>query len=215
MVGGLFIFERRFSRRAAEFVLIPVLAALLTWLTGFVLAYRSSYGEVSQYGLPLFWKTHVEYPGYASRFGVVSPVSFTAYSLSVFVLDVLLYSGIAYSVIFWRQRDISLFRCIAIPVSAGWLACATLFFSWSSQYGTWTNGLPIPWMGFWSVGWSYNWIGLASDAALIAAFEYFALFLYRGFRMIHVLSRGVSPVPLGECFRISGERHVIRVLALP
>ena len=198
MVGALFTFKRRFSRLAAEFVLIPVLAALATWLTGFVLAYRSSFGEISQYGLPLFWKTHLEYPGSVGRFGVVSPVSLTTYSLDVFVLDVLLYAGIAYSVVLWRQRHLSLFRNIVIPVSAGWLACATVLFSWSAQYGTWTNGLPIPWMGFWSVGWSYNWIGLASDGALIAAFEYFAFFLYRGFRVIHLPSRGVSPVPLSE-----------------
>src|SRR5256885_3332558 len=51
----------------SEFVLIPVLAALVTWLTGFVLAYRSSFGEISQYGLPLFWKTHLEYPGSVGR----------------------------------------------------------------------------------------------------------------------------------------------------
>ena len=194
----LFIFERRFSRLAAEVVLIPVLAALVSWLTGFVLAYRSSYGEISQYGLPLFWKTHLEYPGFAGRFGVVSPVSITTYSLDVFVLDVLLYAGIAYSIILWRERHLSLFRNVVLVVSAAWLACATALFSWSSQYGTWTNGLPIPWMGFWSVGWSYNWIELASDAALIAAFEYFALFLYQGFRVIHVPSRGVSPGPLSE-----------------
>ncbi len=198
MVGGLFIFERRFSRLAAEVVLIPVLAALVTWLTGFVLAYRSSYGEISQYGLPLFWKTHLEYPGRVG-FGVETiPFSITAYSLDAFVLDVLLYAGIAYSVILWRQRHLSLFRNTVLVVSAAWLACATALFSWSSQYGTWTNGLPIPWMGFWSVGWSYNWIELASDAALIAAFEYFALFLYQGFRVIHVPGRGVSPGPLSE-----------------
>ena len=194
----MFIFERRFSRLAAEVVLIPVLAALVTWLTGFVLAYRSSYGEISQYGLPLFWKTHLEYPGFAGRFGVVSPVSITTYSLDVFVLDVLLYAGIAYSIILWRERHLSLFRNAVLVVSAAWLACATALFSWSSQYGTWTNGLPIPWMGFWSVGWSYNWIELASDAALIAAFEYFALFLYQGFRVIHLPSRGASPRPLSE-----------------
>ncbi len=181
-------------------MLIPVLAALVTWLTGFVLAYRSSFGEISQYGLPLFWKTHLEYPGSVGRFGVVSPVSLTTYSLDVFVLDVLLYAGIAYSVVLWRQRHLSLFRNIVIPVSAGWLACATVLFSWSAEYGTWTNGLPIPWMGFWSVGWSYNWIGLASDAALIAAFESFAFFLYRGFRVIHLPSRGTSPGPLSEKF---------------
>ena len=198
MVGALFTFKRRFSRLAAEFVLIPVLAALATWLTGFVLAYRSSFGEISQYGLPLFWKTHLEYPGSVGRFGVVSPVSLTTYSLDVFVLDVLLYAGIAYSVVLWRQRHLSLFRNIVIPVSAGWLACATVLFSWSAEYGTWTNGLPIPWMGFWSVGWSYNWIGLASDAALIAAFESFAFFLYRGFKVIYMPSRGASPGPLSE-----------------
>src|SRR5260370_15196287 len=119
---------------------MPVLAALLTWLSGFVLAYRSSYGEISQYGLPLFWKTHLEYPG-SVGFGVVRiPFSITAYSLDAFVLDVLLYAGTAYSIILWRQRHLSLFRSIVIPVSAGWLACATLLFSWSSQYGTWTNG---------------------------------------------------------------------------
>jgi len=200
LVSRLFTFKRRFSLLTAEFVLIPVLAALVTWLTGFVLAYRSSFGEISQYGLPLFWKTHLEYPGSVGRFGVVSPVSLTTYSLDVFVLDVLLYAGIAYSVVLWRQRHLSLFRNIVIPVSAGWLACATVLFSWSAEYGTWTNGLPIPWMGFWSVGWSYNWIGLASDAALIAAFESFAFFLYRGFRVIHLPSRGTSPGPLSEKF---------------
>ncbi len=194
----MFTFKGRPSWPAAESVLIPVLAALITWLTGFVLAYRSSLGEVSQYGLPLFWKTHVEYPGYASRFGVVSPVSFTAYSLDVLVLDVLLYGGIAYSVIHWRRKHSSLFRAIVLPVSAAWLACATRFFSWSSQYGTWTKGLPVPWMGFWSVGWLYNWVGLGSDVALIAAFEYLAVFLYRGFRVIDAPSPRVSLRPHSE-----------------
>jgi hypothetical protein len=146
----------------------------------------------------LFWKTHVEYPGYAGRFGVVSPVSFTTYSLEVFVLDALLYGGIAYSVILWRRRQLSLFQATVIPVSAAWLALATVLFSWSSQNGTWTNGLPIPWMGLFVHGWTYNWIGLASDAALIAALEYLVFFLYRGFRVLDVPSPRVSPRPLSE-----------------
>lgn len=197
-LGGLRAFKRGLSWEAAGLALIPVLAALVTWLSSFVMSYRSSNGVISQYGLPLFWKTRFEYSGYAGRFGVVSPVSFTSYSLDVFILDALLYGGIAYSVILWRQRHLSLLRSILVPVSAAWLTYATLFFSWSSQYGTWTNGLPLPWMGFWSDGWFYNWIGFAFDVAFIAVFEYFALFLYRGFRVIHTASGAVSPVPLSQ-----------------
>src|SRR6266849_3398101 len=187
----------RLSRSAIGYVLVPILAALITWFTGFVLRYHSSSeGEISQYGLPLIWKTHVEYPGYAGRFGIVSPVSFTIYSLDMFVLDVLLYGGIALSIILWRQRHMSLFRNAVIPVSAAWLTYAIAIFSWSSRNGTWTNGFPIPWMGLFIHGWTYGWIGLGSDVALIAALEYLAFFLYRGVRVINGLSRRVSPRPL-------------------
>jgi len=198
-LGGLFAFKRMLSWEAAGFALIPVLAALVTWVSGFVLTYRSSNGVISQSGLPLFWKTRLEYPGSVGFTGVLRvPFSITIYSLGVFVLDMLLYAGIGYSVILWRRGHQPLLRSILIPVSAAWLAYATLFFSWSSQYGTWTNGLPLPWMGFWSEGWFYNWIGFAFDVAFIAAFEYFALFLYRGFRMIVVASEAVSPGPLPQ-----------------
>jgi len=183
-------FKRILSWQAYGFALIPVLAALVTWLSGFVLSYRSSDGVISQYGLPLFWKTHLEYPGGVGFIGPLRvPFSTTTYSLDVFVLDLLLYAGIGYSVILWRRRHLSLFMNIVTPVSSAWLAYATVLFSWSSQYGTWTNGLPVPWMGFWSDGWFYNWIGLAIDVAFIAGLEYFAIFLYRGFRVIAVPGR--------------------------
>jgi hypothetical protein len=190
----LFAFKRMLSWEVAGFSVIPVLAALVTWLSGFVLTFRSSNGVTSQYGLPLFWKTRLEYPGSVGFTGVLSvPFSITMYSLDAFVLNMLLYAGIGYSVILWRGRHQSLVRRILIPVFAAWLAYATVFFPWSSRYGTWTNGLPLPWMGFWSDGWFYNWIGFAFDVAFIAVVEYFALFLYRGLRMTDVGSRAVSP----------------------
>jgi hypothetical protein len=196
----LLTFKVRLSWSTVEIVLVPALATLVTGLTGFVLAYSSTigYGEISQYGLPLFWRTFVEYPGYVGRFGVSSPVSFTTYSSDVFILDVLLYAGIGYLIVLWRRGRVSLFRTIIIPVSSAWLACATAFFPWSSQYQAWTNGLPIPWMGFFlSRGWTYDWIGLASDVAIIAALEYFAFFLYRGFRIKESSSLPVGCVVVG------------------
>ncbi len=185
------------SRPAIGFVNVPILAAFITWLTGFVISYHSSsQGEISQYGLPLIWKTHVEYPGYAGRFGIVNPVSFTTYSLDMFLLDALLYGGIALSIILWYQGHLSLFKNAVIPLSAAWLTYAIANFPGSSRNGPWTNGFPIGWMGLFIHGWTYNWIGLGSDVALIAALEYFALFLYRGVTMINGLGRCVPPRPL-------------------
>ena len=185
---GLRAFRRVPSWDAAGFVLIPVLAALVTWVSGFVLPYRSSDGVISQYGLPLFWKTHSEYVGGVGFMVPVRALSTTTYSMDVFVLDLLLYAGIGYSVMLWRRIRLSLFTGIVTPMSSAWLAYATVFLSRSSQFGTW-SGLPVPWVGFLYDGLFYNWIGFAIDVAFIAGLEFFAIFLYRGFRVIAIPGR--------------------------
>jgi hypothetical protein len=188
-VAGLASFRESLWRPLAELVLISGLVALVAWVSGFFVTYHTSYG-LSQYGLPLVWKTH----GQVSGSPVVSsglhplgiataPMSFTSYSWDVFAVDLLLYFGVFYLVVLlWRGSSV-LFRGVLMLVSGAWLSVIALFFSWSSTYGTWTNGLPLPWMGSWYDGRFYNWIWLVMDTTIFVSFEYLALFKYRGFRI--------------------------------
>jgi hypothetical protein len=168
---------------------VPVLAAVITWLTGLVPAYQSSYGIVSQYGLPLFWKARWA----LVLGGIDTSAGFLVYSWDVFVVDTLLYAGLGYLFIFWYWRRSFLFRNTLILVSSGWVACATALFAWSSQIEVLTNGLPIPWMGLGVYAWFYNLTLLVADMMLIAALGYLAFFLYRGIRTSKPLS---GPMPV-------------------
>lgn len=175
-------FRERLSHPFFQFVLAVGLGTLVAWVSGFFLTYHSDFG-FSQYGLPLVWKTRVEYQQ-RTGLGVLSvPFSVTTYLWDAFIVDVLLYLGAFSSFILWRSRLSSWLRRVLIPVSGAWLSVIGLIFSWSSNYGTWTNGLPIPWMGLWNDGWFYNWTSLAMDTAIISTLEYLAFFLYEGLKM--------------------------------
>ena len=160
-------------------MLVPFLAVLIVWLTGFVPVYQSRFGMVFQYGLPLSWKERwpMQYPGY-----VDPSVGVFVYSWDVFIADTLLYAGLGYLFTLWSKRRSSLFRDTLIPVSSGWGACATALFAWSSQNGSLTNGLPVPWTGLGVYVWFYNLTLLAADVVFLAGFGYFTSFLYRSIR---------------------------------
>jgi hypothetical protein len=194
-VSVLRLLREWLSRPYVSFAVATIFAFLVTWLTGFIpILYGAPSGVLSQYGLPLVWRMHFDYPGHLGPPGLLIPAfHLTTYSWDAFCVDALLYMGIAYSVVLWIRKYYGLFWGLAIAASAAWLAFASAwpFPSWSQiQWGTPANGLPFPWMGiapFTGAG-SYNWIGLGADAILFAALEYFAFFVYRGFRVIHVSS---------------------------
>lgn len=171
--------KERLSSPVAELAIATVLSALAAWLGGFALNYRSEFG-LSQYGLPLAWKTQVEHSPIIELVSVT--YSTTSYSWDALLVDVLLYIGVFYSLILlWRGRKFVLWRVLML-VSAAWVTVTSLLYSSSSVYGSWSNGLPIPWMGVWLDGLFYNWVRLVMDVALIVALEYLGFFLYRGFR---------------------------------
>ena len=171
--------RNRISSQRLGMALVPFLAVIATWLTGFVQVYQSVFGFVFQYGLPLSWKTRwpMQYLGYTDH-----SVGIFVYSWDVFTPDALLYAGLGYLFILSSMRESSLFRNTLIVVSSAWVACATALFSWSAPNGSLTDGLPVAWRGLGLYVWSYNLALLASDVMFIAALAYLALFLYRGIR---------------------------------
>jgi hypothetical protein len=184
MVG---LFERlRVSRSTlAWFLAISLVAIALTSLSSLVLTYSTEFLGSQQYGLPLVWKTHLERGcGGGGPLDVLcGSFSITTYQWEYFIFDTLLYSGIGFAVLLGMRR-LSLFAGIFIPVSATWIAWAIAFFvSGPSQPGTWTNGLPIPWVGLFYDGWTYSWLGFTIDVGVFAGLEYFVFFIYRGFKI--------------------------------
>jgi hypothetical protein len=168
-------------------MLVPFLAALVTWLTGFIPVWSTGsvplYNfAVSQYGLPLFWKTRSDHGPIREIESVYLSRAF--YSWDIFVVDTLLIAGVFYLLLLWSRRGSSLFQTLLIVVSSAWVAIATALYAWSSQQGVLTNGLPVPWMGLSSHGvtWYYNLMLFVVDVAFVAGIEYLVLFLYRGIR---------------------------------
>lgn len=172
---------------------------MFTLTSGLFLTYHPGEG-IFQYGLPLVWKTQLESPGGGTSLGALrGPSSITTYSWVAFILDVLLYVGAYYSLTVWGSRFPRWLRHVSIPVSGAWLSVLALTFSWSSNYDTLTNGLPLPWMGLYD-GWSYNWGWLTIDILVIAGIEYLAIFLYQGLKIVlpldprtQIFSRRVGP----------------------
>lgn len=179
-------FRTQVLRRRTGLVLVPFLAVLVTWLTGFAPVWSTggvsqSNFAVSQYGLPLFWKTRIEYDPLMEIVSTVGTETF--YSWGAFATNTLLYAGLGYLLVLWNRRDSILFRATIITVSSGWMATAAGLFAWSSQRGKMTNGLLVPWMGWTFDGiWYYNLTLLAADVVFVAALEHLVFFLFRGIR---------------------------------
>lgn len=134
--------RNRISSQRLGMALVPFLAVIATWLTGFVQVYQSVFGFVFQYGLQLSWKTRwpMQYLGYTDH-----SVGIFVYSWDLFTADALLYAGVGYLFILSSMRESSLFRNTLIVVSSAWVACATALFSWSAPNGSLTDGLPVAW----------------------------------------------------------------------
>jgi hypothetical protein len=82
--------------RAIAYLLVPLLAVLITWITGFW--GRGIYGGISDYGFPFPWKT-VEFLPVCN----LCPEP-TSYNWGFFLLDVVLYAAIGYGILFCYMK---------------------------------------------------------------------------------------------------------------
>lgn len=162
----LLIVKKRWSLFAP--MIVPVLAG---WLTSATIYIFSTAQTVWRNGFPL------PYGAVSSGYGWIY------FEWVLFALNMALYMGLGYSIVFLVKERWSLLVTTMIPALAGWLTFATIFFSVTTKTGPWTNGFPVPYAtvsaGF---GWiDFNWVLFAIDTMLIATLEFLVFFLYRGF----------------------------------
>jgi hypothetical protein len=187
LIGGLLRPVRIPTSTAVWFLAVSLVGAAFAGLSGLVLVYSTQFLGSQQYGLPLVWKTRLERNcggGGGPLDILLGCFSITTYQWAYFIFDALFYMGIGFAATLLSMRRLSLFAGVVIPVSATWITWAIAFFvSGPSQPGTWTNGLPIPWVGLFDDGWTYSWVGFTIDVALLAFLEYVLFFVYRGLRI--------------------------------
>jgi len=85
------------SYRSVCYVLVPVLAVLVTWATGF---WESAGNGTLEYGFPLPWKTSQIVPTCSS---CSLP---TSYNWAFFSLDIVFYATIGYAIVLLYTRVI-------------------------------------------------------------------------------------------------------------
>jgi len=96
------VFSTEHRTWALLIILIPILAVLITWLTGFWAPI-----QIYEYGFPLSWKGCLIIPTVSGG----NACSSNTYDWNFFLLDLVFYAAIGYGIVFlyarlpWKQKD--------------------------------------------------------------------------------------------------------------